>query len=143
MKSNLKLRCYKGLVKVLCLCIKNAWAPCKIINIIIFFCDLFGPVWIFFIFFIFFFYIKNELIGGLEAKMLTSEHAPVDMKTKVLSMYSSAYIPLQRKTPCIGGLRWAIPPMREFCVGYTNMLVSKNPNICVKSLRCFQWNMGF
>ena len=27
--------------------------------------------------------------------------------------------------------RWAIPPMREFCDGHTNMLVSKNANISI------------
>ena len=35
-----------------------------------------------------------------------------------------AYIPLRRKIPGVRGLRWAMPPMPEFCVGDTNMLVS-------------------
>ena len=51
---------------------------------------------------------------------------------------TKAYIPMQHKTPHVGGLRWAIPPRREFCDGCTNMLVSKkpcganaNPNFCI------------
>ena len=32
---------------------------------------------------------------------------------------------MQHKIPRVGGLRWAIPPTQEFCVGYTNMLVSE------------------
>ena len=34
-----------------------------------------------------------------------------------------AYIPLRRKIPGIGGWRWVMPPMPEFCVGETKMLV--------------------
>ena len=34
-----------------------------------------------------------------------------------------AYIPLRRKIPGVGGWCWAMPPMPEFCVGDTNMLV--------------------
>ena len=37
---------------------------------------------------------------------------------------SKAYIPLRCKIPGVGGWRWAMPPMPEFCVGDTNMLVS-------------------
>ena len=36
-----------------------------------------------------------------------------------------AYIPPERKIPCVGGWRWAMPPTPDFCVGNTNMLVSK------------------
>ena len=42
-----------------------------------------------------------------------------------------AYIPLQRKTIGVGSCRWLRPPMPQFCVGYTNMLVSKNARMCV------------
>ena len=38
---------------------------------------------------------------------------------------SKAYIPPERKIPGVGGWRWALPPTPEFCVGDTNMLVSK------------------
>ena len=38
---------------------------------------------------------------------------------------SKAYIPPERKIPCVGGWRWAMPPTTELCVGDTNMLVSK------------------
>ena len=61
-----------------------------------------------------------------------------------LSLYSTA-------TPS----HWAIPQTREFCVGYTNMLVSKNAKICIppdaKPQICItpnakpnatQWNIG-
>ena len=36
-----------------------------------------------------------------------------------------AYIPPERKIPGVGGWCWAMPPTPEFCVGDTNMLVSK------------------
>ena len=36
-----------------------------------------------------------------------------------------AYIPPQRKPPCLGASRWAIPPAQDFCVANTNMLISK------------------
>ena len=36
-----------------------------------------------------------------------------------------AYITPKRKIPGIGGWRWAMPPTPEFCIGDTNMLVSK------------------
>ena len=38
---------------------------------------------------------------------------------------TKAYIPPERKIPCVGGWRWAMPPTPDFCVGDTNMLVSK------------------
>ena len=31
----------------------------------------------------------------------------------------------------VGSWRWLTPPTPQFCVGYTNMLVSKNVKICV------------
>ena len=39
------------------------------------------------------------------------------------SYISIAYIPLRRKIPGVGGLRWALPPSPELCVGDTNMSV--------------------
>ena len=44
---------------------------------------------------------------------------------------SKAYIPLRRKNICVGLLHLAISPTREFFVGETSMLVSKNAKICV------------
>ena len=46
--------------------------------------------------------------------------------TKSLST-SRAYIPLQCKTAHVGPSRWFRPPTRPFCVGDSNMLVSKRP----------------
>ena len=37
-----------------------------------------------------------------------------------------AYIPPERKIPCVGGWRWAMPLTPEFCVGGTNMLKCEN-----------------
>ena len=82
-----------------------------------------------------------------------------------------AYIPLRRKNICVGSWRWLRPPTPEFCVGDTDMLVSKNTKtpdaklkICVTQTQnfrighvhfmffvlisfafgkpIFQWNMG-
>ena len=62
-----------------------------------------------------------------------------------------AYIPLRRKTIRVGSWRWLGPPTPQFCVTYTNMLVSKNPKICgtpnAKYKICVtpnasQWNIG-
>ena len=36
-----------------------------------------------------------------------------------------AYIPPERKIPGVGAWRWAMPPTPGFCIGDTNMLVSK------------------
>ena len=45
---------------------------------------------------------------------------------KNLTVDSSAYIPLRRKTIRVGYWRWLEHPTPQFCVTYTNMLVSKN-----------------
>ena len=42
-----------------------------------------------------------------------------------------AYIPLHRKTICVGSWRWLTPPTPQFRVGDNNMLVSKNAKICI------------
>ena len=42
-----------------------------------------------------------------------------------------AYIPLRHKTIHVGSLHWLRPPMPQFRVGDTNMLVSKKAKICV------------
>ena len=44
---------------------------------------------------------------------------------------SYVYIPLRRKTIRIGSWHCLGPPTPQFCVTYTNMLVSKNAKICV------------
>ena len=49
----------------------------------------------------------------------------------LIYMFTKAYIPLQRKTTGFGASHWVRPPKRQFCVTYTNMLVSKNTKICV------------
>ena len=41
-----------------------------------------------------------------------------------------AYIPLRHKTIYVWSLCWLRPPTPQFCVGYTNMLVSKNAKTC-------------
>ena len=48
-----------------------------------------------------------------------------------MSVNSIAYIPLQRENTRVGPSHWGYCPTREFCVGDTNMLVSKNAKICV------------
>ena len=66
-----------------------------------------------------------------------------------------AYIPLRRKTIRVGSWRWLGPPTPQFCVTYTNMLVSKNAKICVPpdanlkfalpptpTPNASQWNIG-
>ena len=58
-----------------------------------------------------------------------SEHATVSHNwcRFILNIYlsvSKAYIPPEHKILGVGGWRWAVPPMPEFCVGDTNMLVS-------------------
>ena len=75
-----------------------------------------------------------------------------------------AYILLRCKTIPVGSSHWLRPPMPQFRITYTNMLVSKNakPKICVTpnanpqresveyrfvlgtQRKCgFQWNVGF
>ena len=44
---------------------------------------------------------------------------------------SKAYIPLRRKTIHVRSSLWLRPPMPQFRVGDTNMLVSKNAKICI------------
>ena len=44
---------------------------------------------------------------------------------------SKAYIPLQRETSRVGGFALDNTPTAKFCVGCTNMMVSKNAKICV------------
>ena len=39
-------------------------------------------------------------------------------------VYDKAYIPLRRKTIRVGSWHWLTPPTPQFCVGYTNILVS-------------------
>ena len=64
---------------------------------------------------------------------------------------TKAYIPLRRKTICVGSWRWLRPPTPQFRFGDTNMLVSKNAQICVTpkenlkicvSPNASQWNIG-
>ena len=42
-------------------------------------------------------------------------------------------LPLRRKTICVGSSCWLRPPTPQFCIGDTNMVVSKsvNANICI------------
>ena len=44
---------------------------------------------------------------------------------KCLQTETKAYIPLQRKTICVGSSHWLRPPTTQFRVGDTNMLVFK------------------
>ena len=71
----------------------------------------------------------------------------------VVSIINSiAYIPLRRKTIGVGSWRWLRPPTPQFCVRYTNMLVSKNalpptPNLKfafhpTQNPNANQWNIG-
>ena len=51
-------------------------------------------------------------------------------KFSFLSKKCKAYIPLGRKTICVGSSRRLRPPMPQFRIGDTNILVSKNAKIC-------------
>ena len=56
-----------------------------------------------------------------------------------------AYIPLRRKTIRIGYWHWLGPPTPQFCVTYTNMLVSKNAKNVrhpTQNPNASQWNIG-
>ena len=66
-----------------------------------------------------------------------------------------AYIPLRRKTIRVGYWHWLGHPTPQFCVTYTNMLVSKNAKICITpnvtakirvtqtpTLNTSRWNIG-
>ena len=65
---------------------------------------------------------------------------------------TKAYISMRRKTLRVVVWRWVTPPTREFCIRYTNMLVSRNvktpdakPKICVtptQNPNASQWNIG-
>ena len=46
---------------------------------------------------------------------------------KLFCSYIKAYIPMQIETTCVGPSHWFRPPMQPFCVGDTNILVSKKP----------------
>ena len=48
-----------------------------------------------------------------------------------ISINTQAYIPLRRKNIRVGSWCWLGPPTPQFCVTYTNMLVSKNAKICI------------
>ena len=79
------------------------------------------------------------------------------MVRMVSVLYSNhlAYIPLRRKTFCVGSSRWLRPLTPQFRLGDTNMLVSKNAKICVtpnenikfalpptQNPNASQWNIG-
>ena len=59
-------------------------------------------------------------------KSNVNEFIPVNV-----SGQSKVPFPLRLKTICVGSWRWLTPPMPQFCIGYTNKLVSKNAKICV------------
>ena len=51
-------------------------------------------------------------------------HGPYNLKA--YSLYTTA-----TRKYSVGLLYWAMPPTREFCVGDTNTLISKNAKVCV------------
>ena len=68
-------------------------------------------------------YNLNFFKKYLEINWLTSTLKVAEPLTLLIS---KAYIPLRRKTLHVGVWRWGTPPTREFCIKYTNMLVSKD-----------------
>ena len=85
----------------------------------------------------------NEFIvqsGKTERAVSLKEMSPF---RSLVKYYSKAYIPLQRETACIGVFCWSRPPMRQFLVTYTNMLVYRNlycPNPDLPNVS--RWNRG-
>ena len=53
-------------------------------------------------------------------------HICETLSPKLDLRWCKAYIPLRRKTIRLRYWRWLGPPTPQFCVTYTNMLVSKN-----------------
>ena len=68
--------------------------------------------------------ISKKEYHSISERSKTSVHRTFHKNAK-------ANIPLRRKTNGFGALHWVTPPTRRFCVTRTNMLISKNPKICV------------
>ena len=71
-----------------------------------------------------------------------SIHAPV---CPFIYMYRKAYIPLRRKTICVGSWRWLRPPTPQFRVGDTTCRYLKTLKFALPPTqipKASQWNIG-